>query len=93
MLSNTIVTNIQLCIIQVVKVMCENNITLPKALNIVQDIDKSFLAGGDIIVGDFILLIDSDTRVPEDCILPTIVELMKSPKVVCEITCFEEEIT
>ena len=43
--------------------------------------DQAFLAGGDVRVGAFILLVDSDTRVPQHCILPTVTELMLSPEV------------
>jgi len=43
--------------------------------------DQAFLAGGDVRIGEFILLVDSDTRVPEHCILPTVTELMLSPEV------------
>ncbi len=41
----------------------------------------AFLAGGDTRMGDFILLVDSDTRVPRDCILPVVTELLRSPHV------------
>lgn len=43
--------------------------------------EAAFLAGGDVRIGDFILLVDSDTRVPEHCITPTITELLLSPEV------------
>ena len=43
--------------------------------------EQAFLAGGDVRIGDFILLVDSDTRVPEHCILPTVTELLLSPEV------------
>lgn len=43
--------------------------------------NRAFLAGGDVRVGDFILLVDSDTRVPEHCILPVVSELLRSPQV------------
>lgn len=32
-------------------------------------------------MGEFILLVDSDTRIPSDCILPTVSELLQSPSV------------
>jgi len=41
----------------------------------------AFLAGGDTRMGDFILLVDSDTRVPCDCILLVVTELLRSPHV------------
>lgn len=36
---------------------------------------------GNIRVGDYILLIDSDTRVPEDCLLDSVSEMEQSPEV------------
>ncbi|OAL57268.1 hypothetical protein IQ07DRAFT_528002 [Pyrenochaeta sp. DS3sAY3a] len=38
-------------------------------------------ADGNIRVGDYILLIDSDTRVPTDCLLDAVSELEQSPQV------------
>ena len=38
-------------------------------------------AGGNIRMGDYILLIDSDTRVPEDCFLDAVSEMEASPQV------------
>lgn len=38
-------------------------------------------ADGNIRVGDYILLIDSDTRVPEDCLLDAASEMEQSPEV------------
>ncbi len=43
--------------------------------------DQAFLAGGDVRIGDFILLVDSDTRVPQHCMLPVVTELLMSPNV------------
>lgn len=43
--------------------------------------DQAFWAGGDVRIGEFILLVDSDTRVPEDCMLPVVSELLRSPHV------------
>ena len=43
--------------------------------------NHAFLAGGDVRMGDFILLVDSDTRVPQHCILPVVSELLRSPQV------------
>ena len=43
--------------------------------------NRAFLAGGDVRMGDFILLVDSDTRVPEHCILPVVSELLRNPQV------------
>lgn len=36
---------------------------------------------GDIRMGDYILLVDSDTRVPEDCLLDAVSEMEASPEV------------
>jgi len=38
-------------------------------------------ADGSIRVGDYILLIDSDTRVPPDCLLEAVSEMEQSPEV------------
>lgn len=38
-------------------------------------------AGGNVRMGDYILLIDSDTRVPEDCFLDAVSEMEQSPQV------------
>ncbi len=38
-------------------------------------------ADGNIRIGDYILLIDSDTRVPEDCFLDAVSEMEQSPQV------------
>ena len=51
------------------------------ALDLVKTEDGRFLGGGDVRIGDFILLVDSDTRIPVDCILPTVSELLQSPQV------------
>ncbi|KAI8812443.1 glycosyl transferase family group 2-domain-containing protein [Cladochytrium replicatum] len=44
-------------------------------------------AGGNILVGDFILQLDADTRVPEDCLLDAVSEMVASPE--CAILQFE----
>jgi cellulose synthase/poly-beta-1,6-N-acetylglucosamine synthase-like glycosyltransferase len=38
-------------------------------------------ADGNIRVGDYILLVDSDTRVPSDCLLDAASEMEQSPEV------------
>lgn len=38
-------------------------------------------AEGDIRIGDYILIIDSDTRIPEECIIDAVSELNQSPQV------------
>ena len=35
------------------------------------EFNDEFFAGGDVRLGDIILLVDSDTRVPEDCLSKT----------------------
>jgi cellulose synthase/poly-beta-1,6-N-acetylglucosamine synthase-like glycosyltransferase len=39
---------------------------------------KEFLAGGDVRMGDLILLVDADTRVPCDCLYKTVGEFVES---------------
>lgn len=34
-------------------------------------------AGGDIYMGDYILLVDADTRVPSDCLLDGVSEMQQ----------------
>jgi hypothetical protein len=43
--------------------------------------DQRAWAAGDIRVGDYILLVDSDTRVPQDCLLDAASEMELSPQV------------
>ena len=38
-------------------------------------------ADGNIRIGDYIILIDSDTRVPDDCLLDAASEMEQSPEV------------
>ena len=70
-----------------VPVMQEEGLDAEAALKAVQAAtaltqpNHAFLAGGDVRMGDFILLVDSDTRVPEHCILPVVSELLRSPQV------------
>ncbi|KAI3322452.1 glycosyl transferase family group 2-domain-containing protein [Xylariaceae sp. AK1471] len=45
-----------------------------------EDEDRTW-AEGDIRIGDYILIIDSDTRVPEDCLLDAVSEMEQSPQV------------
>lgn len=52
-----------------------------RCLNKVLAEDKRAWAAGDIRVGDYILLIDSDTRVPHDCLLDAASEMELSPQV------------
>ena len=53
-----------------------------KALaNVLEEDNGRTWANGDIRVGDYILLIDSDTRVPTDCLLDAVSEMECSPEV------------
>lgn len=48
---------------------------------VVQESEGRTWAGGNIRVGDYILLVDSDTRVPKDCLLDAVSEMEQSPEV------------
>jgi hypothetical protein len=52
-----------------------------KALKEVLEEDGRAWADGNIRIGDYILLIDSDTRVPADCLLDAVSEMEQSPDV------------
>ncbi|KAJ3223236.1 hypothetical protein HK099_001371 [Clydaea vesicula] len=39
------------------------------------------MGAGDVIIGEFILLVDADTRVPEDCFLDSVNEFLSCPEV------------
>ncbi|KAI2610499.1 glycosyl transferase family group 2-domain-containing protein [Hypoxylon sp. NC1633] len=52
-----------------------------KALKEVLQEDGRAWADGNIRVGDYILIIDSDTRVPSDCLLDAVSEMEQSPDV------------
>ncbi|KAI9890680.1 MAG: hypothetical protein M1814_003749 [Vezdaea aestivalis] len=52
-----------------------------RALLDVLDADQRAWADGNIRVGDYILLIDSDTQVPEDCLLDAASEMEQSQEV------------
>ena len=52
-----------------------------EALKEVLEEDGRAWADGNIRVGDYILLIDSDTRVPADCLLDAVSEMDQSPDV------------
>ncbi|CAN0464346.1 unnamed protein product [Discosporangium mesarthrocarpum] len=40
-----------------------------QALELVSgEFNDEFVSGGDVRLGDIILLVDSDTRIPEDCL-------------------------
>lgn len=48
---------------------------------VLQEMQGKAWAKGNIRVGDYILLIDSDTRVPQDCLLDAASEMEASPEV------------
>jgi membrane glycosyltransferase len=53
-----------------------------KALNeIIEEDENRTWADGNVRMGDYILLIDSDTRVPTDCLLDAVSEMTNSPQV------------
>jgi cellulose synthase/poly-beta-1,6-N-acetylglucosamine synthase-like glycosyltransferase len=47
----------------------------------IQEREGEAWADGNIRIGDYILLIDSDTRVPKDCFLEAVSEMEQSPQV------------
>ena len=60
----------------------DENAAYRKALaEIVADDEDRTWADGNIRIGDYILLIDSDTRVPTDCFLDAVSEMERSPQV------------
>ncbi|KAI1392627.1 glycosyl transferase family group 2-domain-containing protein [Hypoxylon trugodes] len=56
-------------------------IAYEKALKDVLEEDGRAWADGNIRVGDYILIVDSDTRVPSDCLLDSVSEMDQSPEV------------
>ncbi|KAL7623408.1 hypothetical protein AAE478_007090 [Parahypoxylon ruwenzoriense] len=48
---------------------------------VLQEDEGRTWAEGNIRIGDYILIIDSDTRVPEDCLLDAVSEMEQSPQV------------
>ncbi|KAI1363724.1 glycosyl transferase family group 2-domain-containing protein [Xylaria arbuscula] len=48
---------------------------------VLQEDEGRTWAEGNIRIGDYILIIDSDTRVPEDCLLDAVSEMEQSPEV------------
>ncbi|KAI0842476.1 glycosyl transferase family group 2-domain-containing protein [Hypoxylon sp. FL0890] len=48
---------------------------------VLQEDDGRTWAEGNIRIGDYILIIDSDTRVPDDCLLDAVSEMEQSPQV------------
>ena len=52
-----------------------------EALEMVKKEDPRVQAEGDVRIGDIILLVDSDTRVPEDCLIYAANEMALYPEV------------
>jgi hypothetical protein len=48
---------------------------------VLEELNGRAWAAGNIRVGDYILIIDSDTRVPKDCLLDVASEMEQSPEV------------
>ncbi|KAK9415608.1 putative Glycosyl transferase family group 2-domain-containing protein [Seiridium unicorne] len=60
----------------------EENAAYDQCLSeIIQEDEGRTWAEGNIRVGDYILIIDSDTRVPADCLLDAVSEMEQSPEV------------
>lgn len=59
----------------------DESIAYERCLKAVLEKDGRAWADGHIRVGDYILIIDSDTRVPEDCLLDAASEMEQSPRV------------
>ncbi|CBJ27221.1 conserved unknown protein [Ectocarpus siliculosus] len=71
--------------IRVEEIMAESGgqVTDPvEALQLVSgEFNDEFFAGGDVRIGDIVLLVDSDTRVPEDCLSKSSGEFERYPQV------------
>ena len=51
------------------------SLSMPEAiLQVQKEFDDEFMAGGDVTLGDLVLLLDADTRLPETCIFQTVGE-------------------
>ena len=50
-------------------------------VQIIEEDEGRTWADGNIRLGDYLLLIDSDTRVPTDCFLDAVTEMEQSPQV------------
>jgi cellulose synthase/poly-beta-1,6-N-acetylglucosamine synthase-like glycosyltransferase len=60
----------------------EENVLYQRALDAMIDQDEGRTwAAGNVRIGDIILIIDSDTRVPEDCLMLGALEMHESPEV------------
>ncbi|KAF2005987.1 hypothetical protein P154DRAFT_606305 [Amniculicola lignicola CBS 123094] len=59
----------------------ENRVYADALQDVVEEQRGEIWADGNIRMGDYILLIDSDTRVPQDCFLEAVSEMEQSPRV------------
>jgi cellulose synthase/poly-beta-1,6-N-acetylglucosamine synthase-like glycosyltransferase len=60
----------------------EENVLYKQALDTIIEQDEGrTIASGNVRIGEIILIIDSDTRVPEDCLLLGALEMHESPEV------------
>ncbi|KAI8801487.1 glycosyl transferase family group 2-domain-containing protein [Cladochytrium replicatum] len=76
-------SNLNFClkISKKVEDLIANGVDYQEALNRVVSEDGCAWAGGNILIGDFILQLDADTRVPEDCLLDAVSEMVDCPEV------------
>lgn len=59
----------------------ENDAYAKALLKTLDERDGEAWANGNIRIGDYILIIDCDTRVPKDCLLEAVSEMEQSPEV------------
>jgi hypothetical protein len=59
----------------------ESNVYRDALDRVICEDDGRTWADGDVRLGDYILLVDSDTRVPTDCFLDAVSEMEQSPQV------------
>jgi hypothetical protein len=59
----------------------QEDVLYKQALQIILTADPRAKAGGNIRMGEFILIVDSDTIVPEDCLMFGAAEMFLSPEV------------
>lgn len=59
----------------------ENDAYMSCLQQVVEEDEGRTQADGNVRIGDYILIIDSDTRVPEDCFLDAVSEMEQTPQV------------
>ncbi|KAK0111250.1 hypothetical protein ONS95_001622 [Cadophora gregata] len=69
------------CTVEELTIEDENELYDDAMKTIVESDEGRTLAAGNVRMGEIVLLIDSDTRVPEDCLLYGALELHESPEV------------